>query len=523
MDRSRAARTRLELDTALVWQLAGLGVLAFVIRLVPVLLSGGLHGIIADYDDGVYMGTALAALHGRIVYRDFFMLHPPGIVYVLAPFAALSAIVSDATAMTAARLGFMALGAINTILVGLVARSFSRTAALAAAAFYAAWVLPANVEQTTWLIAPQNTLLLLALLTLSLARGRGEEASPIGWRRAAVAGALIGFAGSIQIWGIVTAGVIFLWLLARTFRQPDGPLRPLVAYSVAGVGTVGLAFLPFFLAAGEKMIRIIIFDQIGRGGRAVSIPDRMRALEGIPKPPVERLHLEILPVVIFVIAAGAIAFVAWRRPGIRLWAALAGAQSGLLLVSPSFFGHYGAWAAPADALCLGAVFAEAVGQSWSTRRSQVFAGMYVAGLAGLLLVTLDPGLVGKRPTSMHVAWQPVTELLANARCPTADAPIVLIETGALRRMLDDGCPVLISPTGVSYDTDRTLRGKERTRPKQVEYQAIMADYYGKSDAAVFMRPPSRNGLSDATWAVIRAHLPVEHKLNKMTVYLPAGS
>src|SRR6266550_7800274 len=257
------AEVRLGLDRALMWQLTGLAVLAFLFRLVPILLAGGLKGMI-DYDDGVYMGSALSLVRGRIVYRDFFMLHPPGIVYVLAPFAALSWVFSDSTAFAAARFGSVVLGAINTFLVGALGARFGRTAAFASAGLYAVWIVAVKVERSTWLIAPQSTLLLLVLLLL-VPWSTGTPGRSITWRRAAVVGVLIGFCGVIQIWGIVTAGVFFAWLFLRTRQQPDGWLRPIVAYSLAGLGTVALAFLPFFVAAGDKFIRIVIFDQIGRG------------------------------------------------------------------------------------------------------------------------------------------------------------------------------------------------------------------------------------------------------------------
>ncbi len=134
--------------------------LAFVLRLLPVLNGGGLYGL-NDYDDGVYFGAAVALVHGSIPYRDFLLLHPPGILYVLAPFAALGNLVGDATAFAAARLAFMLLGAANAGLVALVAGRIGRRAALFAGVLYAVWPVAANVERTTWLIAPQNTLLLL--------------------------------------------------------------------------------------------------------------------------------------------------------------------------------------------------------------------------------------------------------------------------------------------------------------------------------------------------------------------------
>ena len=515
------AAVRLAVDRALIWQLAGLAVLAFLIRLVPVLLAGGLKGMI-DYDDGVYMGTALALVRGRIVYRDFFMLHPPGIVYVLAPFAALSWVFTDSTAFAAARAGFMVLGAINTFLVGVLAARFGRTAAFASAGLYAVWIVAAKVERSTWLVAPQNTLLLLALLLLVPWSTRSPD-RPITWRRAAVVGVLIGFCGVIQIWGIVTAGLVFTWLLLRTRRQPGGWLRPVVAYAAAGLATVAIAFLPFFLAAGDKFIRIVIFDQIGRGEAGVSIVNRIRAMEGLPHA-IARFGLSALPVVFFIVVVLAVLVVARRRPGVRLWVALFLVQAGFLLVTPSFFGHYAGWLAPAAALSIGLVAASAI--EWSVHRPRLalaIRGVYAAGLAGLLFATVFPTIVGLGSLSKRFPATEVAAMIQTAHCPTGDSPSVLIFTGALRRILDDGCPLLVSPTGVSYDTDRNLVGKARQRLDQPEYQAAMQAYFGASDGAMFSRSAKNVGLTDATWAVIRAHLPVEFHVDRVMILLPAGS
>ena len=509
------------MDRALLWQLAGLAVLAFLFRLVPILLTGGLQGMI-DYDDGVYMGTALALVRDRIVYRDFYMLHPPGIVYVLTPFAALSWFFSDATAFGAARLGFMVLGAVNTFLVGLVASRFGRTAALAAAALYAVWLVVAKVERSTWLVAPQNTLLLLALFLLAPSLP-GPGSVPVTWRRAALVGILIGCCGAIQIWGVVTAGVIFAWLFFRTFRQPGGWLRPILAYSIAGAATIAVLFLPFFLAAGDKMIRIVIFDQIGRAEGGVGILARMRQMEGLPVSVVTRLHLDIVPPVLFVVVMATVLVLAWRRPETRLWVALFVAQSLFLLKTPSFFGHYAAWMVPAAVLSIGMVVKTLL--DWANGRRRLATGIkvvYGAGLAGYLLMTLAPTIVGFPVPSHKFEAAAIVAAIKDARCPTSDSPTVLILTGTMRRLLEDGCPLLVSPSGVSYDTDNNLKGKERSRPKQPEYQAAMQAYFGSSDAAMFIRDPKNMGFTQATWQVIQAHLPVKIDVDRVHVYLPAS-
>ena len=48
------------------------------------------------------------------------------------------------------------------------------------------------------------------------------------------------------------------------------------------------AFLPFLVATGEAIVRLVIFDQIGRGAVGPSIPHRIRAMEGLPQGVIDR-------------------------------------------------------------------------------------------------------------------------------------------------------------------------------------------------------------------------------------------
>ena len=98
-----------------------IALLAFAARLLPTLHGGGLGGI-DDYDEGVYFAGAQALIAGRFPYRDFVLLHPPGILLVLTPFAALARVLSDHVAFEIARLAFMALGSLNAVLTAAVAR-----------------------------------------------------------------------------------------------------------------------------------------------------------------------------------------------------------------------------------------------------------------------------------------------------------------------------------------------------------------------------------------------------------------
>ena len=56
-----------------------------------------------NYDDGVHFAAALGLVNGLLPYRDFLLLHPPGVVLALAPFAALSWLIGEPDAMAVSR------------------------------------------------------------------------------------------------------------------------------------------------------------------------------------------------------------------------------------------------------------------------------------------------------------------------------------------------------------------------------------------------------------------------------------
>jgi len=320
----------------------------------------------------------------------------------------------------------------------------------------------------------------------------------------------------------VPAAVVGMWLLLRTFRQPGGWVRPVAAYALAGLVTLGVIFLPFYLIAGDQMIRLVIFDQIGRSVKGVGITVRLLRMEGMPGALI-RFGLGFVSIPIYLATMAAVIYTAWRRPAMRLFVALFAAQSLFLLTTPTFYSHYAGWTAPMASLSIGIAVATAI--DWLARwprRATLLRAAYGLGLAAFLSATLVPRLVGFSFPSKHFDPVPIEAALEDARCPTADNPSLLILTGTLRRILDNGCPLLVSPTGVSYDTDRTLRGKDRVRLRMPEYQAAMQAYYGRADAIMFVRDPAARGLNEQTLAIIHAHLPVEIQSGTVELLLPAA-
>lgn len=491
-------------DRRLLLALLALAAVAFAVRLVGVLRGGGLTGD-HGFDDSVYFGAAIALVHDKLPYRDFNILHPPGIIYLLSPFAALGGVTGDATAFAIARLGFMVLGAINTVLVGMVARTGGRTAAVCAAGLYAVWTVPVNVEHTAWLIAPQTALLLLALLQLQ------GPVHALSARRVALAGVLIGLSGMIQVWAAVPAFTVLGWLLVTSRSDVRTGLRRAAAYCTGGILAVLVLALPMFLTSGMRMIQLVVVTQLARsgGGSPVGKVDRIRMLEGLPASGfLAGVVPDALAVAAFVAAAGLIAFVAWRRPHTRLWTALIAGKVAFLLYTAVFYNHYSGWLAPEATLLGGTAVAMAIG-SLAGVPKRAALGAFAVVLALVAVVSLH-GTGQKIPLTSSLPD------LSQAGCVTADSPLLLINTGAHRRNLERGCPLLLNPGGLSNIINAQKPGPNIPRIQLAEYQQAMRDFYSSGDAAMFVRL-KEDQLSSETWAHLQSELPVKQTVGPVTV------
>ncbi|HJU66117.1 MAG TPA: hypothetical protein VJ596_10590, partial [Gemmatimonadaceae bacterium] len=126
-DRNRAS--------VIIWAIAGAGLL---LRLAPLLIPGGFLSYRVNYDEGVYFSAAALLAGGVVPYRDFVLVHPPGLSLLLAPVAGLALIFDPAVVFGAARVLVAGIGVINTVLAGRVAlHHFGPLAGVAAALLYA--------------------------------------------------------------------------------------------------------------------------------------------------------------------------------------------------------------------------------------------------------------------------------------------------------------------------------------------------------------------------------------------------
>ena len=499
---------------AAVW--LPIALLAFVARLLPTLHGGGLGGY-DDYDDGVYFAGSQALIAGRLPYRDFVLLHPPGILLVLSPLAALARLLSDHRAFELARLAFMALGSLNAVLTAAVARR-SRlggpVAAVVAGLLYAVW-FPAIEAESTTMLEPLNTLgLLVALLLLYL--------RPPGAGREFLAGAALGAAAAVKVWGVAPLVVVLLWELA--LRRPGSAAR--VALGAASAFTV--ICLPFFLAAPGAMARMVVADQLRRGEVNGAVLDRLSGILGVSpfqsgaRPP-GWLLLAAMAVMGALVVAGAVIDRAW------LLTALLAALVTVLLQAPAFFDHYAAIAAAPLLILAGAGSAALAAPAVRHLRVRSPVSPWgrvpvVAVAVTVVPVTVFACVVVGLHRGSALPGARLRQAAASSRCVTADSPVVLIQMDVLSRDLERGCRVWIDVTGLTYDTLAAWRpnGEPLPRSSNPRWQQALIDYLFSGNATILVLGPG-DGLAPDTARTID-HLPVLLRDSGYTLWqVPPGS
>lgn len=454
------------------------GALAFVARLVR---AGGVPGLWAygGYDDGVYFAAAEELVHGRLPYRDFLLLHPPGVVLALAPFAELSHVMSDAHALVVARLAYMALGAVNTALVVLVAAPWGRRAAVTGGLLYA--LLPvASVAEYLTLLEPLGT---TAVLGAALLARRAERARASGWWSVAV-GAAAAVAPATKIWGVATLGAVLAWHAYRLGAR--AALRATAGALATGLVVIG----PFAVLAGGTFWRDVVADQLGRTRVPIGPSARLAELTGITFTVLPHTALRVLAVVVLLTVLGC-AGLAWRARRGRFWVVLLGVQGTVLALSPSFFLRYTTLAAPALVL----VVASAAAAVPLLSR----ASIAVAALSALAFA-LAPPLVHTSPPFPSRA---VRAVLPTTGCVRADSPGALVLLDLMSRELDQGCSVAVDVTGISYDHRVVARIGHVPRSRNPVYQQAISRYLDSGSAVVLVRGGA-DGLDKATLARLSA-------------------
>jgi hypothetical protein len=449
--------------------LVGVFALAFLVRLLPLLLGGGL-GSYGRYDDGVYFSAADALTFGRLPYRDFVLLHPPGLPLVLTPFAALGRLTSDPTGMAVARLAFIGIGALNAVLVSMLAGRWDRHAALAGGVLYAGWSAAVYGEQST-LLEPLGTTALLVALLLLLRRP-----APAGSRTELMAGAVLGLAATLKIWYVAPWAAVVVWqLVVRRWRSA-------MRIVAAGAAALIVVLTPFLALTRGRMVDMVVRDQLLRPAAAPPALKKWGSIFGVQPFLGGQAPQSAAPILV----AAALLLVALVRCARdndgRVLAFMFLANLAVLAASPSYFAHYSELTAAPAAL----VVAVAVGRpSPGGRRRRV----PLVALAALLVAMLASGA--------QVASTPQGRTFDGARfaaaappgCIASDDPQILIQMDRLSEDLASGCRVEVDVTGTTYDRLDRQRPDGSPVPRQdnMAFQRFLRGYLLSADAFVVAR------------------------------------
>ncbi len=467
-----------------------IAMVAVAARAYPVLAGGGLFGL-GNYDDGVHYAAAVAFTSGQLPYRDFLLLHPPGIVLLLSPAAVVGSLFGDPTGMATARVGWWLLGGVNALLVARIALRFGRPAALVGGFGYALFYPAVYSEHTALLEPPATTCLLVSLLLVRATDPRAVLTSP----RLLLAGAVLGFGATLKIWGVVPVLVVVVWLLGG--RR----VRAATLYLAGAVGICLVVYLPFFLQAPGEMWRFVVSDQVGRRALNVSFVKRLTDLSGMtlwaPSP------TRLTPLILAALTVGVVCTLAaltMRRT--RLLGLLTAALVAMLLFTPSWFVHYtGLTAAPVvlvtatTAGLLLSLLTRVTGRTWVTG---ILLSVGLIGLLGYAQQLLDLRLIRSFPgASLSRA------LVGVPGCVATDDPSTLIQTDLLRRNLARGCRTEIDLGGVNYDIEHPDEAQV-SRARNPNWQQYCLDYYRASDAVISVRFRSGFGYSRSTARVYDA-------------------
>lgn len=244
-------------------------VAAIAVRLDGLLRSGFLTAS-WNYDDAVFLGSAIRLLHGVIPYRDFVLIVPPGATLLLTPFAALGQVVGSEKALVAARLAMPFIGGANVLLLGSLLRRRAPMVALVACfglALYPDGILTA----LTVMLEPILDLFCLLGAVLLFDGDQFTRSR----RRLILGGVAFGVAGAVKVWAILPVAALGLLFLPRVRQR----LVPFASGTAAGFL---LVCCPFLIASPRGFVNQVVVAQLSRSGASlVSRVVRLEFLSGL--------------------------------------------------------------------------------------------------------------------------------------------------------------------------------------------------------------------------------------------------
>ena len=413
----------------------------------------------------------------------------------LAPFALLGRITRDHVGFETARVAWMLIGSLNAVLVYRVSRRAGLAAASAGGLFYAVWT-PVALTETTTRLEPLVTLGLLVALALLTRQAGAPSRRLLLW-----VGAALAFSVSVKIWAVAPALLILMWLWGRAGTKA-------AAWTVLGGLAAGvLVDGPFLLAAPTPMVRMVVLDQLGRAWSQTDAASRLAQIfvPGAIHP--DRWWPGATPLVVFGCVVALVCVACLGSGAGRFVLSFLAVQILVLLLSPSFYGYYTAFAAPALALVVAQVLRWVVGLPRRSppyrapRRIGIRVGVGLAlGSTFILGLFTSLGQDSRVVTSAPFPGAALERAASTARCVTSDSPDALVLTDFFTRNLERGCQTPVDLSGLTYDRD-TLpllpNGAGVSRSKNPQWQRDFGSYMLSGQSIFVLRATSDGADGDA--------------------------
>ncbi len=423
-------------------------VLGLAVRLYQLARPGFLTGV-SEYDDGVYFGAAVRLVSGFLPYRDFAMVHPPGIILLMTPLAWLAKAAGTDTGLALARVATALAATASITLAGLLVRHRGVLAVTLACGFLA--VYPPGINASHTLLLEPWVVLLCLIAALAVFDGDGirPRTGPLVW-----GGVALGFATAIKLWAALPAAVLLLlcWRAPRRGRW---------GYLLGLLGGFCVPVLPFAVVAPHALYHDVIVAQLSRVDQ-VGVPEwvRLRSLDGLGDfhsvgPAVAFVAAMLIAAVIGLCSIGA-ALIRRRGPApLEAFALLSALLALALFLWPAdYYPHYGWFFAPFLGLAL-ALSTTSLLEAWGTRSagSQPVGGALPAILAGLIAVAVL-AMAAVDFDRLSSAVMPdrgarAQHIIPHGACVFADLPALALVSDRFTSTVP-GCSPMVDPIGTDY-------------------------------------------------------------------------
>ena len=382
---------RLVREALILATLAGICLLGGAVRVTNLLPDAAGTWPASNFDEMVYYSNARLLAQGELPYRDHFLAHPPGVLYMFAPGLATQPRWGGPVAFGTARLWLVGFSLLALPLIFLAGRRLGGPAGgLLAAALLA---LDGKVAQVAVLETAVN---LWSLVALVLYLYTPRTLAP--WQRAlwmGLAGGATGLAALAKIPGIALAGALPLHALLR--RRP----RQAVLLAGAAAGAALLGLLPWLLLAPDALLRQTFFFQMLRPQEVRPGIDQASRIANYPES-----GLTILGAMLGLAALTAALALGRGRawPRLRGWVVVvlwALPVLAVFVVGRSYHSPYYVQWAPPLALLAGALVARPVWRALAAARPRRLPLRPIMAAAGVLTLLLILPLLGTQWQASH--------------------------------------------------------------------------------------------------------------------------